>query len=280
MWNRIAVVVCLAMLAACGGVQVKPAVKLPVPLVEKIPGSVGVVYTDEFRKRAHSEERRNVKYSVALGESSVRNVDWLLSVVFERVVPIAERGQIGSATPPVALVVVPALDDYSFVTPQETASGEYSVTIRYRFELLDPRGSTVDQLTLTGFGTAPAGKVSVSAPLNAATQMALRDFAAKFILDFPQQDAVARLLRGETLSPMTREDPEVNVALGVFDSASPSPATSAATPGVPSTEAAAPPVTPDASAPVPSAPPVEEPAMPAGPPPLPAVPAPDQSPVP
>ncbi len=225
MWlKKLVVGASLALLAACGGVQVKPAISLPQPLVEKSPAAVGVFYPEELRNRTHNEERRNIKFSVTLGGASVSTIDRLLAVLFDRVVTLNERGQIGSVAPPVALAVVPWLDEYSFVTPQEMASREYSVTIRYRFELLDPKGFIVDQLTLTGFGTAPAAKLSASAPLTLATQMALRDLAAKFIVDFPVQDSVMRLLRGETLPPLVSEQQDLAVTLGVFEAPAAAPA--------------------------------------------------------
>ena len=39
---------------------------------------------------------------------------------------LRERAQLSSIAPPVALAVVPWLDEYSFVTPQEMASREYA----------------------------------------------------------------------------------------------------------------------------------------------------------
>jgi hypothetical protein len=268
--KKIAVGVCFVMLAACGGVQVKPAMTFPQPLVEKVPGAIGVYYPEELRQRTHSEERRGIKFSVALGGASVTNIDRLLAVLFERVVPLAGRSQVSAATPPVALAVVPWLDEYSFVTPQEMASREYSVTIRFRFELLDPKGATVDQLTLTGFGTAPMAKMSAAAPLTAATQVALRDLAAKFILDFPQQDSVVRLLRGETLTPLATEQDEVAATLGVFEAPPAAPGTTA-TPATSEVAAAMEPpsasTTPAAS---PEPPPPGAPQPPAAPEPAPA----------
>ncbi len=236
MWKNLVVGAMLALLAACGGVQVKPAITLPQPLVEKSPGSVGVFYPEELRGRTHDEERRNLKFSIALGSASVSTIDRLLAVLFDRVVTLRERAQLSSIAPPVALAVVPWLDEYSFVTPQEMASREYSVTIRYRFELLDPKGVVVDQLTLTGFGTAPAARLSAAAPLTVATQAALRDLAAKFVVDFPVQDSVVRLLRGETLPPLVGEQQDVAVTLGVFDA----PASSTAPPSAPTATAPAP----------------------------------------
>lgn len=248
-WKRLAAGACLVVVAGCGGVQVKPAVTLPTPLVEKSPGAIGVFYPDEFRQRTHSEERRKIRFNVELGAASVATIDRVLGVMFDRVVPLEERGRIASVKPPVAMALVPSLDEYSFVTPQEMAGNEYAVTIRYRFELLDPQGLTVDQLTLTGFGTAPAAKISTAAPLNVATQIALRDLAAKFIVDFPQQDSVVRLLRGETLPLLATGQQEVATTLGVFEALVDAPAPGAPTPaGGTATAATGEPVAPGAPA--------------------------------
>lgn len=268
-------------LAGCGGVQVKPGVTLPTPLVDRIPARAAVYYPPELRERTHSEERRNVKYSIALGGASVATIDKGMDALFQDVARVADRDAVPALQPAARLGIVPWLDEYSFVTPQETASKDYSVTIRYRFELLDPRGATVDELTLTGFGNAPQAKLSASSPLTAATQLALRDLMAKFVVDFPQQDSVQRLLRGESLTPISRQEQQVEVALGVFEPAAAKPAEGAAAPAEPAPPAdAAPTATPPAAAPPTAAPPAEAPPLgplpPAAPPadpPAPAAPA-------
>lgn len=276
-WKRLAAGVCVVVVAGCGGVQVRPAVTLPTPLVEKAPGSIGVFYPDEFRRRTHSEERRNIKFNVELGAASVATIDNVLRVMYDRIVPLEERGQITSVKPPVAMALMPSLDEYSFVTPQEMAGNEYAVTIRYRFELLDPKGLTVDQLTLTGFGTAPAGRLSTAEPLNAATRIALRDLAAKFIVDFPQQDSVVRLLRGEALEPLVNGQQEAATTLGVFEAPPPAGGDAAATDKAAPGSASPPAAPPTAQPPVAQAraespdvavqPP--DPALPPAPPPVP-----------
>lgn len=241
---------CGLALAGCGGVQVKPGVTLPTPLVDRIPARAAVYYPKELRERVHSEERRNIKYSIALGGASVATIDKGMDALFQDVARVADREAIPALQPAARLGIVPWLDEYSFVTPQETASKDYSVTIRYRFELLDPRGATVDELTLTGFGNAPQAQLSASSPLTAATQLALRDLMAKFVVDFPQQDSVQRLLRGETLTPIARQEQQVEVALGVFEPAPAKPAEGAA----PATDRVTPTATGDGAAPPTDAP--------------------------
>jgi hypothetical protein len=255
-------------LAGCGGVQVKPGVSLPTPLVDRIPARAAVYYPKELRERAHSEERRNIKYSIALGGASVATLDRGMDALFQDVARVADREAIPALQPQARLAVVPWLDEFSFVTPQETASKDYSVTIRYRFELLDPRGATVDELTLTGFGNAPQAQLSAASPLTAATQFALRDLMAKFVVDFPQQDSVQRLLRGEALTPISRQERQVEITLGVFEPAPAKPAADAAV-AEPAVTPAGPAAAPAASEPAPAAPaegaapPAEAPADPA-----------------
>src|ERR1041384_5684487 len=55
-------------LAACGGVVIRPATKLPKPLVVVLPAHVGLVIPSEMRNFTHTETRWGVEWSVALGE--------------------------------------------------------------------------------------------------------------------------------------------------------------------------------------------------------------------
>ena len=53
-----------------------------------------------------------------------------------------------------------------------------------------------------GYGSAPSTGIKSEAPLFAATQAAMRDAAAKFLVQFPEQATVKRLLKGETITPL------------------------------------------------------------------------------
>ncbi len=58
----------LLTLAACGGVAIHPATKLPKPLVVVLPAHVGLVIPAEMRNFTHSETRWGVEWNVALGD--------------------------------------------------------------------------------------------------------------------------------------------------------------------------------------------------------------------
>jgi hypothetical protein len=90
------------------------------------------------------------------------------------------------------------------VTARETGGRYYAVTIRYRIELYSPTGEKVDSLTLTGYGNALAKGISSGKPLTEASRAAMRDAAAKFLVQFPEQSTGLALAKNEALVPETR----------------------------------------------------------------------------
>jgi hypothetical protein len=73
------------------------------------------------------------------------------------------------------------------------------VTIRYRINLYTPQGEKVDSYTLTGYGNSLALGMSGGKPLAQATVGAMRDAAAKFLVQFPEQPAGQQLARTEAV---------------------------------------------------------------------------------
>lgn len=92
------------------------------------------------------------------------------------------------------------VDQYSFVTSRETGGRYYAATIKYRIDLYTPLGGKVDSYTLTGYGNSPAMGMSGGKPLTQATVGAMRDAAAKFLVQFPEQPAGKRLARNEAVA--------------------------------------------------------------------------------
>jgi hypothetical protein len=73
------------------------------------------------------------------------------------------------------------------------------VTIRYRIGVLSTQGEPVDSLTLTGYGSAISARNAGNA-LTAATRVAMRDAASKFLVQMPRQAIAIKLLAGQKLS--------------------------------------------------------------------------------
>lgn len=189
-------------LTACGGVEIKPTAPLPKPILQAMPAHVGLVIPGDMRDFTHSETRWGVDWTVSLGEG---HKNLMLQVLKETFAEVREFKDIeeAKASPGLKAIFEPRIENYSFVTARETGGRYYAVTIRYRIELYSPEGEKVDSLTLTGYGNALAKGISSGKPLTEASRAAMRDAAAKFLVQFPEQSTGIRLAKNEALAPET-----------------------------------------------------------------------------
>lgn len=243
----------LLTLTACGGVAIHPATKLPKPLVVVLPAHVGLVIPAEMRNFTHSETRWGVEWNVALGAGHHDLMAEVLKDTFAEVREFKDLDE-ARAAPDLKAIFEPRIEQYSFVTARETGGRYYAVTIRYRFDLYAPTGEKVDSLTLTGYGNALASGMSSGKPLENASIAAMRDAAAKFLVQFPEQSIGGRLARNEAIVVEAKTASTdfggieaVPIEEGTVD-AGPVPAPSApTTPTATPSDQATPPPTPKAS---------------------------------
>ncbi len=190
--------VCALLLSGCGGVNIAPSPQLPKALVNKTPARVGIVMTEETRKYVHSETRGGVPWTIALGDGHRRFSKDLFGAAFVEAeeFPTLDAAKAASG---LKAIFEPRIDQFSFATARETGGDYVAVTMRYRIGLFTPAGELVDTFTLTGYGNSLTGAMSSADPLNAAAIAAMRDAAAKFLTQFPQQAVAQQLGRGESL---------------------------------------------------------------------------------
>jgi hypothetical protein len=185
--------------AGCGGVNVATESSVPVPLVDPMPVTVGIYYSPEFSQAKHDEERWGTDWKVDLGPYHVHMADKLFAAEFRETVPVADIKSL-PANPSYKAIIEPRIEQFSFITPRDTGAKYFAVTIRYRLNVYAPDGALADSLTFTGYGSNGAGSGMTSTkPMVAATKAAMRDAAAKFLVQFPEQDVAKRLLAGEPL---------------------------------------------------------------------------------
>jgi hypothetical protein len=189
-----------AMLVACGGVNVKPAGSLPEALVRKIDAKVGIVITTEMREFKHDETRAGVNWTAELGGAHAKYAQQLFSASFREVEMFDTLEEAKSAAG-LAAIFEPRIEQYSFATARDTGSNYYAVTIGYRLNVYAPSGEPVDSFTLSGYGSAPTGGMSGERPLAAASFAAMRDAAAKFLVQFPDVAVAKVLSEGRELTP-------------------------------------------------------------------------------
>lgn len=240
---------CIALLTACTATKLETRAQLPPPLIEQLPVRVGIYYSKEFREYVHKETRGKIDYEVNLGPAHVTNLDWLLQAMFRELVPVDDPTRVAGITPPLAFVLEPKFEEYSFLTPRDVAGEAFIVTIRYLLTLYDGSGARVDSFTFTGYGRERAHTLASKEPLAVATQRAMRDAGAKVAVELTDQDSVRLLLRGAG-SPLPVSPPAPPAALTPPEQAVTAPGeppADAAEPGqepLPPAPDAAPPSTP------------------------------------
>lgn len=236
-------------LTACGGVQIKPDSGLPKPLVATIPTRVGLVVPGDMRNFKHNETRWGVEWTVDLGDGHTHLMREVFKDTFDQVQEFKDLDE-ARAAPGLKAIFEPRIEQYSFVTARETGGRYYAVTIRYRINLYTPTGEKADSLTLTGYGNALAKGMSSGKPLEVASLAAMRDAAAKFLVQFPEQQAGERLAKNE---PIIVETQSVTADAGGIDTVPIEETVDAVAPVV------APAAAPGASAPPAAAPPAPAP---------------------
>jgi hypothetical protein len=180
---------------ACAPTRFEATSDIPSPLLERIPVVVGMHLPAEFREKVYEEKREqgSGEYVIGLGKAQTAGFSRILNAMFERVVEVSAPAAAAATDPAIRGVLEPALDEVAFVTPVDSGTSTYAVSLRYSVRLYSPQGELVETWTFTGYGSQQAslfpGKGDEA--LAAATRIALRDAGAKLAAEFRDQ-AIAR----------------------------------------------------------------------------------------
>ena len=204
---------CIVMLlTACGAKQVIVQGNFPEPLLEPVPLSIGVVYTDEFANHEFFDEaagRTDTDWLVSTGAAQVEFWDTLLGGMFKRIVRLREHADLHEHENQLDAVIVPYIEDLQYTIPTHTNIKIYEIWMRYRFQLVsldDIHDHDNDALTLnpdvsfadwqlTAYGKTPTAFMQTDeAAVNLAAVVALRDAGANFVTSFQRVPQVAQWL--------------------------------------------------------------------------------------
>lgn len=181
----------LPVLAACGGASVSVPPELPIPLVQRIPLTMGIHLPEPLLNYTHEEKIESAgEWSIDLGSAQTVMFNNLLSGMFDGVRPVTDPQAPGGE---VDGVLTPAIEEVQFSTPDQTRSDYFEVWVRYRFQLHDRDGTLVGEWPLTAYGKANSrnyGLNSREPALQAAGVSALRDAMAFFTVQFRSIPAV------------------------------------------------------------------------------------------
>jgi hypothetical protein len=198
--KRLALLAALAgLLAACGGVEIKPDPVIPRALVEPLPTAVGIIIPGDMRNFKQEETRYGSSWKIDLGAGHLHLVEHLFKAAFRDVREFSDL-ETAKAAPGLKALFEPRIEQYSFATARDTGGRYYAVTVRYRINMYTPTGELADSFTLSGYGSALAKGMSSGKPLEVASIGAMRDAAARFLVQFPSQSAGKTLARNEPIA--------------------------------------------------------------------------------
>jgi hypothetical protein len=183
------------LVAGCTAVQVKPDPDLPAPLLKPMPANVGLVLGSELSGYRHEETRQGGDWEIDLGPGHVEEFEQIFRASFSGLQVFPNLDAARAATG-LQAIFQPGIEQYSFTTARDTSGGYWAVTIRYRIGVMTPAGELADSLTLTGYGSA-RDKGGSRKSLENATLSAMRDAAAKFLVQLPRQSLATQLRAGQ-----------------------------------------------------------------------------------
>ena len=189
----------LLLAAGCTPTRFEAQPVIPEPLVVRIPVVVGVHVPQAFREAVHQEKRDGAEVTILIGKAQTHGFERLMNAMFDRVVPLASPELAAATDAQIRGVFEPVLEEFSFVTPRDTGTPLYAVSLRYRINAYTPDGRLVDSWSFTGYGAQSSG----SAPgqgkeaLRQAAALAMRDAGARIAVEFREQAIVRGLIEAD-----------------------------------------------------------------------------------
>jgi hypothetical protein len=195
---RISAAILYATIVLSAGCQTDVVVETttPEPVVEALPLTVGVYYEPEFSSYTYSEKGSGADWKIDLGGSTINMFDRVLDKSFASVVRLDALPAEGATQPGVDFLLKPTVDEYAFLTPEDSGVDFYSVSIRFQLNAYAPNGAALDQWEINAYGRSRSKLLNARESMSSATEQALRDAAATMVLDFRQRPQIRALLAG------------------------------------------------------------------------------------
>lgn len=180
---------------------------VPTPLVKKIPASIGVYYSDEFKHYRYQESIKDGgNWSIDLGGQNLSFFENLLESLFLDVREIPEPPLSREEMRGLDGIFIPQVNKYGFLTPAISGLKFYSASIEYRIALFDRHGKKVGDWNIIGYGKSEGGMFTGDDAINEASVLAIRDGGARIAIELIDQPAVQAWIA--TLQPSEPKKPE------------------------------------------------------------------------
>lgn len=163
---------------------------IPVPLINKIPASIGLRMPAEFDHFIHDEEIIGREHwTIDLGDSNAALFTQLFGFMFETVTVLSSTDD--PETLSIDALIEPSIDAFEFSVPNQSKTESFAVWIRYRIKVFDHGGTEVADWPVSAYGKSQTASVSGSQALERAAILAMRDAAALMIMKLDQATGIS-----------------------------------------------------------------------------------------
>ena len=137
--KRLAALFILLFVVACTSREVVVEGAFPTPLIDPVPVSVGILFTQEFREHELIDDatgRGEVSWRVSTGSAQVDFWSTLFPAFFQNVVFINSYEDL--ETYDVDAVLIPEVSEVQYAIPLYTSVKVYEIWMRYQLSLVEP----------------------------------------------------------------------------------------------------------------------------------------------
>lgn len=189
----------MAASACTHAIPINPTITEPLAS-PRVPASIGVYFSDEFRTFEHRGSRGGDAWVFPLGPASVELFTKVFAQVFEGTETVGTLPPLGPEHADLVAVIEPRIEEFVFHIPF-LKTQTFTAEITYRFVLHAASGEPVASWTVTGEGAKP-GSVSFEFAKwpGQAADAALEDAARKFANGITNEPEVRRWIQGRGLS--------------------------------------------------------------------------------
>ena len=182
----------VGLLGGCGSTVTMETPTIPVPLIEKIPASIGLRMPAEFDHFVHDEEIiGREQWTIDLGNSNAALFKQLFGFMFNKVTVLTSTDDPQSF--PIDALLEPMIDAFEFSVPNQSKTEAFAVWIRYRIKVFDYNGDEVADWPVSAYGKSQTASVSGSEALERAAILAMRDAAALMIMKLDEATGISSM---------------------------------------------------------------------------------------
>lgn len=188
-----------ALLNGCAN-SVRVADDFPVPLVEKLPLTVGVVLNEKLSNYVHIEDPiLDAEWTIDIGTANVDMFRSLFTGMFDQVLELeldADGNPVLPAETTLDAIIEPRLEDFEFSVPQQSGNDQFTVWIKFNIRITTPEAEPISNWRVTAYGQVDQGSLGLGDDdaMNEAAIMALRDAAANISTNFSKAPGVRKAL--------------------------------------------------------------------------------------